>query len=266
MSPPVTWLPTWGSGDHMRWVRTVAEETHLFHTTLKLISSYPKTLAGGEFPFEVSVKSTNVDSSWNIDTLSEVIDVFEWTLDTVKDGAHDSWSELHRERFTCPKDRVTNRHTSFIDTLGETNKNTRRHLKYVTRLVTCYTTEEGNATAERIQVSSYTWIVAMSPSKRMISPTSSLWPTRTSSYMAAPAIAVAVTTVERKNTQADTNLWSIKKRMKHEWPVFNVELFEPAWPLKESHTTNNHLPILTLVGGYFAGNCSHTYIHTLMGM
>lgn len=115
----------------MRRVRTVAEERRPIHTTLKLYSSYPKTLAGGEFPFEVSVKSTNVYSSWDIDTLSEVIDVFEWTLDTVKDGAHDSWSKLHREGFTCPKDRVTNRHTSFIVTLGETNKDASRHLKYV---------------------------------------------------------------------------------------------------------------------------------------
>lgn len=39
----------------------------------------------------------------------------------------------------------------------------------------------------------------MSPSSLMISPTSSLWPTRTSSYMAAPAMEVAVTTA--KNTR-----------------------------------------------------------------
>lgn len=44
-------------------------------------------------------------------------------------------------------------------------------------------------------------MVAMSPSSLMISPTSSLWPTRTSSYMAAPAMAVAVTTAK---THADT--------------------------------------------------------------
>lgn len=37
---------------------------------------YPKTLAGGEFPFNVSVEGTNIYSSWDIDTLSEVIDVF----------------------------------------------------------------------------------------------------------------------------------------------------------------------------------------------
>lgn len=48
--------------------------------------------------------------------------------------------------------------------------------------------------ATRIQVSSYTCSVAMSPSRRMISPTSSACPTRTSSYMAAPAMRMAVTT------------------------------------------------------------------------
>lgn len=106
----------------MRRVRPVAGERHPIHTTVRFHSSYPKTLAGGELPFEVSVKSTDVYPSWDIDTLSEVIDVFEGTLDTVKDGAHDSWSELHRERFACPKDGVTDRHTSFIVTSGETNE------------------------------------------------------------------------------------------------------------------------------------------------
>lgn len=57
--------------------------------------SYPETLAGGEFPFDVSIKRSNVDSSRDIDTLGEVIDVLQWTLDTIKDGAHDSRSEFH---------------------------------------------------------------------------------------------------------------------------------------------------------------------------
>lgn len=37
---------------------------------------YPKTLAGGEFPFDVSVEGTDIYSSWDVDALSEVIDVF----------------------------------------------------------------------------------------------------------------------------------------------------------------------------------------------
>ena len=47
---------------------------------------------------------------------------------------------------------------------------------------------------KRIHVSSYTWMVAMCPSSRMISPTSSSYPTLTNSYMAAPDIFSAVTT------------------------------------------------------------------------
>ena len=37
-------------------------------------------------------------------------------------------------------------------------------------------------------------MVAMSPSRRIISPTSLVWPTRTSSYIAAPDILSAITT------------------------------------------------------------------------
>lgn len=50
--------------------------TQLQFVQHSLYNSYPKTLAGGEFPFDVSIKCTNVYSSWNIDALSEVIDVF----------------------------------------------------------------------------------------------------------------------------------------------------------------------------------------------
>ena len=37
-------------------------------------------------------------------------------------------------------------------------------------------------------------MVAMSPSRRIISPTSLVWPTRTSSYIAEPDIFSAITT------------------------------------------------------------------------
>lgn len=37
--------------------------------------SYPEILAGSKVPFDVSVQSTDVYSSWDIDALSEVIDV-----------------------------------------------------------------------------------------------------------------------------------------------------------------------------------------------
>ena len=47
-------------------------------------------------------------------------------------------------------------------------------------------------------MSSYTWMVARSFSRRMISPTSSLCPTRTNSYMALPAMLSAITTACRQ--------------------------------------------------------------------
>ena len=46
----------------------------------------------------------------------------------------------------------------------------------------------------RPEVSSYTWMVAWSPSRRMISPTSFVCPTRTSSYICEPDIFAAITT------------------------------------------------------------------------
>lgn len=51
---------------------------------------YPKVLDRSKLPLEVSVKCTNVYPSWDINTLSEIIDVFQWTLDTVEDGTHDT--------------------------------------------------------------------------------------------------------------------------------------------------------------------------------
>ena len=47
-------------------------------------------------------------------------------------------------------------------------------------------------------VSSYTWIEAVSASSRIISPTSFWWPTRTNSYIAAPDIPSAMTTMRIK--------------------------------------------------------------------
>lgn len=88
----------------------------------KMLFSYSKTLAGSKFPFEVSVKSTNVHSSWDVDTFSEVTDLCQWTLDTVKDAAHDSWSQLYWEGFSCSKDRVTDTHTGCSIKSGETKQ------------------------------------------------------------------------------------------------------------------------------------------------
>lgn len=84
--------------------------------------SYSKTLAGSKLPCEVSAESTDVYSSWDVDTFTEVTDLFQWTLDTIKDGAHDSWSQLYREGFSCSKDRVTDTHTGCSMKSGETKQ------------------------------------------------------------------------------------------------------------------------------------------------
>lgn len=74
--------------------------------------SYSEALSRRKLPFKVSVKGADVNPSGNVDTLSEVIDVLQRTLNTVKDGTHDSWPQLYRKRFSCPEDRVSDRHTS----------------------------------------------------------------------------------------------------------------------------------------------------------
>ena len=66
-----------------------------------------------------------------------------------------------------------------------------------------------------IHVSSYTWIVALSFSIRMTSPTNSLWPTRTSSYMADPSIFSATTTVHTRIESSST-----KRRHRDGWGIY----------------------------------------------
>lgn len=83
---------------------------------------YSKTLAGGKFKFDVSVEGTNVYSSWDVDAFSEVTDLCQWTLDAVKDGAHDPWSQLYGEGFSCSKDRVTDTHTGCSVKSGQTQQ------------------------------------------------------------------------------------------------------------------------------------------------
>lgn len=69
--------------------------------------SHPKALARSKLPFDVSVKSTNIYSPWDVDTLSEIINVLQWTLDTIKDGAHDARPQLYREGLPRSEDGVT---------------------------------------------------------------------------------------------------------------------------------------------------------------
>lgn len=76
--------------------------------------TYPQALDRIELPLEVSVEGSNVDASGDVDALCEVVDVLQWSLDTVKDGPHDSWTQLHRERFPRPQHRISNRDAGWI--------------------------------------------------------------------------------------------------------------------------------------------------------
>lgn len=84
---------------------TVYRETHTHN-------SYPQVLKRRELPLEVPVKSSYVNSSGDVDALCEVIDVFEGTLNTIKDGAHDSRPQLHREWLSSAEHGVSNTNSS----------------------------------------------------------------------------------------------------------------------------------------------------------
>lgn len=76
------------------------------------LDSYPQALDGRKLPLQVSVQGSDVDSSGDVDALCEVVDVLQGSLDTVKDGPHDSWTQLDGEGLPCPQHRVSHRHTS----------------------------------------------------------------------------------------------------------------------------------------------------------
>ena len=80
--------------------------------------THPQALAGRKLPLEVPVEGSDVDTSGDIDTLCEVIDVLQGSLDTVKDGPHDSWAQLDREGLPCPQHGISNGHTSCAQAQG----------------------------------------------------------------------------------------------------------------------------------------------------
>lgn len=75
--------------------------------------TYPQALAGIKLPLQVSVECSDVHASGDVDALRDVIDVLQRPLDTIKDGAHDSWTQLHGERFPRPQHGIPNRHTGW---------------------------------------------------------------------------------------------------------------------------------------------------------
>ena len=46
-------------------------------------------------PLFCDTQAGSVDTLGNVDTLGQLTDVLQWSLDTIKDGAHDTGSQLH---------------------------------------------------------------------------------------------------------------------------------------------------------------------------
>ena len=67
------------------------------------------------FPLFLNVKRGDINSFRDKNVRSHLCDCFEWTLDTIKDVLHDSWSQFHRQRLICPQHRITNSQTSFTN-------------------------------------------------------------------------------------------------------------------------------------------------------
>lgn len=75
---------------------------------------YPQALAGVKLPLEVSVEGADIYTSGDVDALCDVVDVFKWSLDTIEDGPHDPWAQLHRERFPRPEHGIPNGHAGWM--------------------------------------------------------------------------------------------------------------------------------------------------------
>lgn len=82
-------------------------------------AAHPQAFARNKLPLEVSVQGSDVYASGDVDALCDVIDVLQRSLDTIKDGAHDSWTQLHREGFTGPQHRIADRHTGWMQSSGK---------------------------------------------------------------------------------------------------------------------------------------------------
>lgn len=63
--------------------------------------SYPN-VGGLEIPFCSDTQSGSVNTTGNVDTLGKFVDVFQGTLDAVKDRFHDTRTEFHRQGLTRP--------------------------------------------------------------------------------------------------------------------------------------------------------------------
>lgn len=60
-----------------------------------------------ELPFLSDAEGVGVDSLRDVNALSHLVDVLQWSLDTVEDGAHNAWTELNGQRLAGSQDGIT---------------------------------------------------------------------------------------------------------------------------------------------------------------
>ena len=102
-------------------------------------------LQGCERPLLLAIQSVHVDTTGNVNALGVLGNVLKGTLDTIEDAPHDTGAELDGQGLPSTQH-------------GVSNTDTRRLLVHLG------IKKQGNHDE--------TWMVAVSPSRRMISPTS----------------------------------------------------------------------------------------------
>lgn len=74
---------------------------YIFSLEVELLFNYPNVF-GLEIPLCSDTQSGSVNTTGNVDTLGKYVNVFQGTLDTIKDRFHDARTKFHRQGFTCP--------------------------------------------------------------------------------------------------------------------------------------------------------------------
>lgn len=54
-----------------------------------------------KIPFRGDAQCWRINTTWNVDTLGEFVDVLKWTLNTVEDRFHDARTKFHGQRLAC---------------------------------------------------------------------------------------------------------------------------------------------------------------------
>lgn len=63
-----------------------------------------------ELPGGMAGQAWHIDTLGDVDGLSELVNVLQWTLDTVKDTPQDTGPQLHGQGLPCTEDGITHGH------------------------------------------------------------------------------------------------------------------------------------------------------------